>query len=218
MRVLRKPLAERLADQLDAMDAREVRRDWKAIARLLRHRSTFVRGAAARALEWGRVGASALTKALAQESNDLVITDLADALAAVRENRSLPRLRQIARSHRSSLARTYAVLAIAKIQGKDAIPFLLGRRKVERSPRALAAVAMALFQLGLKDALPDLLRRLSSRDYHVRCSIANMLADARPRRRRATILAALKRSLEVEPTVAARSSLERAVADLSASA
>lgn len=100
MRVLTKPLAERLADQLDAMDAREVRQDWKAIARLLRHRSTFVRGAAARALEWGKVGASELTKALARESNDLVITDLADALAALGERRSLPRLRQIARATR----------------------------------------------------------------------------------------------------------------------
>ncbi len=174
-----------------------------------------VRGAAARALEWGRVGASELARALARESNYLVITDLADALAAVGEKRSLPRLRQIARSHRSSLARTYAILAIGKIQGKEAIPFLLGRRKAERSPRVQAALAQVLFQLGLKGALPDLLRRLSSRDYIVRCFIARGLADTRPIRQRATILAALRRSLEVETTVAGRDSLERAVEDLS---
>jgi HEAT repeat protein len=208
----------KLSDQLDLMKSSEVRRDFMSIARFLRHRSPVVRGAAVSALKRAKIGTVELTRTIETERNELVLTNLTEALAVLKARSSLPRLRRLAESHPSQLVRKYAVHAIAKIQGKEAIRFLTRRRKVERSRRVQAKLSMILFELGVDEALPDLLRRLTSRDYLVRCSSVNMLSDARPKRQRTTIVRALQRSLENETTVAARSSLKHAVAELSSPA
>jgi HEAT repeat protein len=204
-----------LRDLLESLSAREVRQDARSVSRLLKHRSPFVRAAAARALQSAGTGGSAIAHALRTETNELVICDFADALASLHAQESLPRLRQLAASHRSSLARRFALHAIADIQGKRAARYLLSRRKVEGSTRVQTTIAMELVNIGLTRFLPDVLRRLSSKDWHLRCAIANMLADSPVKRQRATVLKALKRSLAVETTVAARSSLEKAIATLS---
>jgi HEAT repeat protein len=210
---MRYPALE-LSELLDSMSTREVRQDARSISRLLKHRSHFVRAAAARALQRAGTGGPDIAEALGTETHELVICDFADALASLHSDKSLKTLRRIARFHRSSLARSFAILAIADIQGRGAATFLLGRRRIDRSPRVQAVIAMELYNIGLSQFLPDVLRRLSSRDYNIRCSIANMLADSPVKRQRGTILAALKKSLEKETTGAGRDAIAKAIATL----
>ena len=79
----------------------------------------------------------------------------------------------------------------------------------------MAALAVELFLLGVDEALPDALRRLAtSTDYRVICTISSLLGAAKPRRRRAVILAAMKMRLEQPGSVALHGCLERAIQEL----
>ena len=197
------------------MGAREARREVRTLGVLLKHQSPLIRFAAAKALGLARVGGPEIAAAIQSEVNELAFCEMADSLAAVGERGGLPRLYEVAEKRGPVLARMYALVAIASIEGEDSVPFLRKLWLRESGRRILAVLAVELFVLGVDELWPEVRRRLmTSTDYKVVCLISSLLASARPRRRRAEILGAMKMRLEQPGSVALLDCLERAIQEL----
>jgi HEAT repeat protein len=154
---------------------------------------------------------------LARERNVLVLTEICDSLALLRDERSLQQLRRLAEEHKSPLVRSYALMAIADISGEKSIPYLKERRRRDRSRRIRATLDCTLFAKGADEVLSDLLGDLRSPDFKVRNLVANLLYHYAPRRRRSDILAALREAAANEPFQGVRGDMERAIEELSGS-
>jgi|CXWL01.1.fsa_nt_gi HEAT repeat protein len=207
---------EQLSLTLETLRPREARRlqgeledDW------LGHRSVLVRWASAGALARAGVGAAALRARLAEERNTLVLTEICDALAALRDAPAIPLLRELCSTHGSPLVRHFAALALAEISSKECVPFLRGRFREERSRRMRARLACLLLYLGQEDYLPRLGHLLSGADVLLKRNVANLLRNWRPRRFRAQLNAILQRAMSDEEDRVARAELEQAIAALS---
>jgi hypothetical protein len=87
----------------------------------------------------------------------------------------------------------------------------------ERSSRARVGVYEALFRLGDQPSLQRLLALLRSKQYRVRCAVANTVGELplNPESK-ADVRRALREALAAEQTVAASSSLESALRRLGA--
>lgn len=207
--------SDELTNRVQEMTPAQVRRQAEDVKSLLAHRNQLVRWAAAAALGRAGLGAPELRERLATERNEIVLTEIAEALASLRDEPSLPRLRSLAEEHSSPLVRNYALLAVADISGKEALPYLRDRLDRERSRRVKASLRCALFAKGAGDVLPDLLKDLRSNDFKVRRGVANLLYHYAPRRQRPVLLAALREAAGRETLPGARADLERAIEELS---
>ncbi|MEP7009934.1 MAG: HEAT repeat domain-containing protein [Acidobacteriota bacterium] len=186
----------------------------RSIVSLLTHRSVLVRIAAVECLARANAGHSELRAALSTEKNDLVLSAICEVLEEAGDRKSVKPLKALAENHRSTVARTSALEGIYSLEGARAMPFLRRRLTAEKSPRVRATLEVLLWCLGAVPSLERVKAALRSRDYIVRCSIANLLERLTPRQKRQEVIAVLEASLEAEPTVAARSSLESAIRSL----
>ena len=207
--------SDELTNRLQEMAPARIRRQSEEVKPLLAHRNQLVRWAAAEALGRAGLGAAELRERLGAERNEVVLAEITESLASLKDEASLPRLRSLAEEHPSALVRSYALLAIADISGKEALPYLRDRLARERSRRVKASLRCALFAKGADEVLPDLLKDLRSNDFKVRRSVANLLHHYAPRRQRPVILAALREAADRETQPGARGDLERAVEELS---
>lgn len=179
----------------------------------LSHRSPQVRMAAAAALGRARAGVPALRARLATETRGFVVAEICDSLAASGRGEVTPDLERLAIEHRSELARSYAAMAIADLQGRSAIAFLRERLAAERSRRGKATLATLLLSLGMDDHLDYVVRALSWKDYFVRSRVTNLLTQYL-RELPPQLEAVLRRLAADDPTVAVRSSAAKALADM----
>ncbi|MGH9822627.1 MAG: HEAT repeat domain-containing protein [Blastocatellia bacterium] len=144
---------------------------------------------------------------LLRDRDELVRIETAEALARVGDQAALPSLWRAFRDP-SPLVRSYVAAAIGELgRGRDiaALEREIGR---ERSDTARVGILGALVNRGRKNAMSELLAQLESRDYRVRCATANTLPDLATRgETREAVLAALRKALSKESTVAARSSI-----------
>jgi len=141
----------------------------------------------------------------------LVRIEALEALRDIGDPRSFAAARACLRD-RSSLVRSYAAVAVAVIDPARARA-LLGRAvRNDRSSTARVGYVDALFTLGERERLGDLLKLLKSRQYRVRCAAANTLATLDLTTDECVVVRrAVGVALAVEPTIAARSSLKRAL-------
>lgn len=215
MLLLETSSSDELTNRLQEMTPARVRRQAEEVKALLAHRNQLVRWAAAAALGRAGLGAPELRERLGRERTEIVLAEIAEALASLKDESSLPGLRSLAEEHSSTLVRNYALLAIADISGKEALPYLRDRLVRERSRRVRAFLRCALFAKGAGEVLPDLLKDLRSSDLKIRRGVANLLYHYAPRRQRPVILAALREAADRETLPGARADLERAVEELS---
>ncbi len=188
----------RLDQWLENLEARQIQGEARQIEALLGARSVSVRMEAARALGRAGIGAKAIRTRIKLEKNELVLTDLTEALLSARDMESLGLLQKLASTHRSQLVRSYSLMAFADLTRKKSTAFLRSCLAREKSRRVQATLLILLFVYGANDVLDDLLRALRSRDPVVRHKIVNMLRDYAPRRKRKEFLAGLRAAAEVE--------------------
>jgi hypothetical protein len=82
---------------------------------------------------------------------------------------------------------------------------------VERSPWAKGQLLLALCLLGKDELLPKLLNCLQSRNYRVRCAIANRIDLVVKLSNHQLVIDALSAAVERETTVAAGEALDHAL-------
>jgi HEAT repeat protein len=150
-----------------------------------------------------------------RDSDELVRVNTAEALSMVGDRRARPFLLR-ALADRSSLVRRYAAQALGKV-GQTRDKARLRRRLLhERSQSARLGLFVALYQLGDRECLSSLISMLKSRQYRVRCAVANALSDVVRRQDDAVMaLGMLKQARKVESTRAASSAIGSAIEALS---
>ena len=207
---------EAIVRDIQAWSAARTIADRLELERLLEHRSPVVRSASALALARGTTrGERALITALPRERSELVLADICDAIAELGSSRALPQLRRLARTHRSQLARTYAVRAVARIAGRSALPFLLRLRSRDPSRRVRATIDVERACLRVPGAVVDLLRHLESADYIVRIRVVKgVMCREATSAERVAIVSAFRVSLKAEESLAVRGQLRSALVRL----
>ena len=91
---------------------------------------------------------------------------------------------------------------------------VLEPRIAEASDRERMSLYAALCELGREKYFERLLNLLKSEDYRTRCAVANTIWQFVNESNKKKVLEKLLESLEVEDTIAARSSIEEAIEDL----
>jgi HEAT repeat protein len=147
---------------------------------------------------------------LLRDPNPIVRLEAAESLSYIGDRRALAKLWAIARDG-NPLVRSYAAAAIGVLaRGSD-------RKRLERAVRAERSDAArigfyhALYYMGDSDRLFDLIALLRRPHYAVRCAVARTLSHFANRMNRELILAALRRALASERTVAAREALRESI-------
>ena len=215
------PVLKTARDQFLAINSwttTEVRRSSKVLRELLATSpSVLTRIAAADALARSAVPVRDLPTILAREKNDLVLDSLCQLAEALNSAPCIPALRLVASRGISGLSRSAAFAALWHIQGPKSFPFMIECRERERSRRATAVMDVILLKAGVHQALERVIRSIASKDYLVRCRVANTLAVERPLLERKKLVVALAAAEETEPTVAALEPLQAALRALKAS-
>ena len=194
------------------MSGSQVRANITRVRALIGSHWPEVRIAAAEALARAGAEPDVLRRALSKERNDVVTATLCEALMLMDDQRSVTSLKNVARNHPSPLARRHAVWAVSELTGAASVPFLRSLQQRERSRRVQATITAALISSGQTDELQPLLRMLASRDYLIRISIANYLADNAPRTLDcAAILSRVRDALPGENSNAVRAALRKAI-------
>jgi hypothetical protein len=204
-----------LSHVLDRMSAAAVQRHSAKVESLLSHRSTRVRISCANALGRAGIGALALRERLGRERSPVVLAEICDSLAIVRDEASLPQLRRLAKSHRSQIVRSYALMAIGDVAKRASVAYLTRMRARDPNRRVRAAVDCVLLALGAEGALSAVLKDLEARDPLIRASVANLLSHYAPRRNRRDLVACLRQVAESEEFAGVKASLEEAIRTLS---
>jgi HEAT repeat protein len=166
-------------------------------------------------LRGSNLPAEAIVKRL-QDQDELVRVAAAETLAEIGDRSAIGSLRN-AMADRSPLVRSYVAIAIGTLGDKSDVKLLQRHLNAERSERAQVGLLSALYQLGLPRALNRLIRLLESSDYQVRCAVANSLDSLELRAVDVGVItSSLSRSLKLETTPAARSSIGSAIKSLTA--
>lgn len=151
---------------------------------------------------------------LLEDRDALVRITAAEELEEIGDRRALPKLRQVLNDP-DGLVRSYVAGAIGALGGKRDIRVLEHRLQVERSPQAKVGLLHGLYRLGKREYFPAFLKLLESKNYRVRCAVANTLPmmdldkSAIPEAR-----SALRRALSRETTLAAREAIRYGLREL----
>lgn len=191
--------------------------DADGIATALTDRSVEVRYEAAEVLGCLLANRRRAPRALlraATDRNSLVRTCVAEALGDIGDPAATPALKRLLRD-RHPVVRSYAASSLATVAGIRARPLLLRAASRDRSSLALVGHYGALVATGDQAYVDPLIRLLGSRQYRVRCASANTLADLPLQADdRTRAIRALQATLAIEPTIAARSTIEGVLRDL----
>lgn len=131
------------------------------------------------------------------------------------EEDCLEQIQQLLISDESFIVQSYAALALAEIGNKAAVVWIK-----EVLPEAVGGeeyffLCAALYHLGEKDYLNNVFDGLCNPFYRSRCASAHLLADyCTDDSTRDLILSHLSAALEVETTIAAKSSIQGAIANI----
>jgi hypothetical protein len=149
------------------------------------------------------------------DRNELVRIEAIEATCRLRDRNALRQIRTLAAEDPSYLVRGYAARAVADLDGFRARDWLESRLQVERSSWTLTQVLVALVALGVSKYLPRLLARLRSRNYRIRCVVANNVPVFVTRDNASAVRVAVLAALEKEDTMAAAEALKDALGLLS---
>jgi HEAT repeat protein len=184
------------------------------VIELLADRHSEVRYEAAHAL--GRILAgsgqapAALLRAIG-DRDELVRIAASEAAGDIGDKRAVSQLRRRL-NDRSPLVRSWAASALGWLDAREAYDALTRASRRERSSTARVGVYEALFRMGDQASLQRLLALLRSRQYRVRCAVANTVAELPlDSGSKNEVRRALREALAAEQTVAATSSLESAL-------
>jgi HEAT repeat protein len=184
------------------------------LVELLADRDGSVRYEAAHALGRALAGSGKAPVALLRcidDRDELVTIAAIEAAGDIGDKRAAPRIRRRLNDP-SPLVRSWAASALGLLGARGAHGALMEASRRERSSTARVGMYEALSRLGEPSSLESLLALLRSKQYRVRCAVANAVAelpigpDCRGEVRRA-----LRQALAAEQTVAAASSLKSAL-------
>lgn len=184
---------------------------------LLKRRSVLIRLEVVRALS--RIGpgtAHALRSRALVERNEVVLSEIIEALEYFEDRASIEMLKNLASRHSSQLVRSYASVAAGEVLGHEAVPYLLEVMRSDNSPRVRASVAAYLAGKDYSEALGAVGRALQYKDVIARRRVANRLGSSAPEINRAKIISLLTNSLKYEPTPGGQEDLEDAIRALKA--
>lgn len=188
----------------------------RQLVALLDHRSYEVRLRSAEALGVVTHGHAPpqLIRALTDETNELVRSEIADSLGAIGDRRARRALRR-ALIDSSPIVRGYAASALGEVGDARDAHVLRRRLRVERNTQAAAGLLHGLSALGDSEAVLRLVALLQHSNYRVRATAANLVATLRLRSdTRTMVLRRLRKAKASEKTVAAQSSIRNAMRTL----
>jgi HEAT repeat protein len=197
-------------DWLRRLSPPKVEKSVQLVESLLSSRFVLVRMEAAQALGRAGVGLDAILARVGQEKNELVMTDLTEALLSTGDPMCIPLLKNLA-EHLSALVRSYALMALADLVQGDSLPFLRARLECESHRRVKATLRGLLFVYGDEEGFGGIRACLRSRDATIRAATANLLRHYRPRRKRREVLAALAAAAQNEKYPGIRGDLEKTI-------
>jgi HEAT repeat protein len=183
---------------------------------LLQNRHRFIRSAAADVL--GGCDSPSCVRALLaalSDPDEMVRVNAADSLGQIGDRRAIRPLIQLMNNDKAVLVRALAADALGNFRAH--VVRVAIKAALRRERRAMVRIRMlfSLYRLGEESRLEELSRYLLAPGYRDRCAVANSIADARiVGRRRNAFRSMLREALAREPTVAARSSLTRALETL----
>jgi HEAT repeats len=187
-------------------------RDWiEFVHTALLGRNSSVRCAAAAAI--ARLGWASFTEdltALLQDRDHLVRVAAVEALWALKAGSKCSDLRAVLSSDRHWLVRGYAVAAYAELCNHAETSVLEERLVHERSGWVSAQLLIALCASGKTEYLTPLLRKLQSKDYRVRYTVAKNLDAVAPDDNTDLIRASVRAALANETTAAVKEVLQQA--------
>lgn len=145
------------------------------------------------------------------DRDELVRVAVLTALGSIRDQKALPAVRK-AISDKSTLVRRFACIALAKFGHSKDVDRLNRHLRTERSETAKLGYYYGLYLLGEKDQLYKMLTLLTSQDYRIRCSTANLLSELPTNKfQKRLVMEAIRERLHTEQTVAAKSSFRAAL-------
>lgn len=200
-------------EAVDALIEEKTEQALKGIIDALNDRLVQVRLAAAEGLSHFSTNSSveALITAL-KDRNDLVRVAAAESLGYLGSDAAVDALLE-ALSDKSFLVRSWVASALGDINYAEekVTPRLKNMLVKERSSLVRLQLYYALYKFGDESVLPMMLSFLFNRSYKLRCAAANSLADILNVSNKDIILESLRRAEQVEPTIAAQSSIQNAI-------
>lgn len=185
------------------------------LVQLLGDKESLVRSRALEALtERGISDGFKAALPLLKDKNDVVRVNAIECIGALGEGRAVKHLIGML-DDRSSLVRSYAAHFIGDYGNRSCIGILENKLASDKSIYVRVGVLFGLYSLGREEKLTEILRLFKSRQYRVRCSVANNLVGIVDKNNREIILEVLRNASSVEETVAARSSIEAAIKEIS---
>jgi HEAT repeat protein len=155
----------------------------------------------------GKLYADDIVKLL-KDKSELVRISAAEILGEIENTATLDEL-EAALNDKSSLVRSYAAEAIGSIGQPESVKILQKYLSDEDDERAKVGLYVGLYKLDKKDFLANLINLLGSENYRIRCAVANSLSILNlSSEETLQVINDLRRALDKEETVAARSSIE----------
>lgn len=151
-----------------------------------------------------------------KDDNELVRISAVEALGEMRDCRGKQHLID-ALTDAEEIVRREAAEGLGELGDVSAIPILQSFLQNETSSTAKVGFYVGLYLLGAEFRLKSLLNLLKDPSYQVRCSVANCVLDLVDEENEKLIIKALNAALRRETTVAARSTLQSALEELSSS-
>lgn len=149
------------------------------------------------------------------DSDELVRVACLEILGYWEEDDCLEQIRQLLINDESVLVQSYAALALAEIGNKVAIAWIKEVLPDTVGGEGCFFLSAALYHLGEKSYLNNVFDGLRDPFYRSRCASANLLANyCTDDSTRDLILSHLSAALEIETTIAAKSSIQEAIADI----
>ncbi|NPV90752.1 MAG: HEAT repeat domain-containing protein [Firmicutes bacterium] len=141
------------------------------------------------------------------DNDELIRIEAIQALGYIDSKRSIPFIQELL-NDKKELVRSYAAAILGGLGGKDLIPVLEKGLREEKRNAARIGYYEGLYLLGQSQYLKDLIKMLKTKSYKNRCAAANILVAVADKYNYILINDGLKKALERERTVAARSSIQ----------
>ena len=141
-----------------------------------------------------------------KDPDELVRVETAEALGAIGDPMSVPSLIRTL-GDPSPLVRSYVAVAIGAVGDKKALRTIEARLLRERNDTAKVGFYEALYLLGKHEAIINLQRLSKSKNYRVRCAVANVLGTTVGSSNAQGAVRFLEKWLKEEKAVAVKSTL-----------
>jgi HEAT repeat protein len=147
------------------------------------------------------------------DKNELVRVNAIECIGQLKNKSAVKTLINIL-NDKSNLVRSYAGSALGAIGDSSAKVAIENRLLKENNDLAKVGLYEGLYLLGSNSYLKKMFKLFDSSDYHVRCSVANILGDIVNSSNKITIIDILNKYLNEETTVAVKSSITNSISKI----